>query len=69
MPGVQDGPASMYQGGSWTCRARFGTAAVGVGERFLVRVLATESTLAPGPLTEIPKDAVISKSIVVMRKK
>lgn len=65
---VEDGPVKVYTGGLWTGRAQFGTAAATAGEQFIVRALATKSTLSPGPLTEVPEDAIFSESITVTRK-
>lgn len=66
---VQDRPVKISTAGSWSGRARFAAADVGAGERFIVRVLATKSTLSPGSLTEVPEDAVFSNSIIVTREK
>ena len=65
---VQDSPVMLYAGGLLTGRARFGDAAVGAGEQFIVRVLATKATLSPGPLVKVPGDAIFSRSITVTRK-
>lgn len=65
---IQDGPITVYTGGLWTGRAVFGEAAVGAGEEFIVRSLATKLILSPGPLTEVPEDAIFSESITVTRK-
>jgi len=46
-------------------KARFG----GVGEQFIVRVLATKSTLPAALLSNAPADAVFSNSVTVTRKK
>lgn len=66
---VQDGPVKVYTGGLWTGLARFGTAATGAGEQFVVGALATKLTLSPGPLSEVPEDAIFSKSVIVIRKR
>lgn len=65
---LQDSPVKVFSGGTWTARARFGTAAEGAGEQFVVRLLATRATLAAGPLLGVPKDAVFTESVVVTRK-
>jgi len=65
---VQDGPVKISGDGLWTGRAQFGTGEAGVGEKFLVRAIATQATLSPGPLTQVPEDAVFSGSITVTRK-
>jgi hypothetical protein len=64
-----EGEANVSPGGFWSGQAKFGEAAVGAGEKFVVRALATNSRLSPGPLTEVPKDAIFSGSITVTRKK
>ena len=61
--------AKVSPGGLWSGNAVFGTAAVGAGEKFVVRALVTNSTLSPGPLSGMPKDAIFSESITVTRKK
>lgn len=61
--------AKVSPGGLWSGQAVFGEAAAGAGEKFVVRALATESTLLRGPLIEVPKDATFSESITVTRKK
>ncbi|HEX8651557.1 MAG TPA: hypothetical protein VF708_12015 [Pyrinomonadaceae bacterium] len=55
--------------GSWAGNAEFGTGDVGIGEKFLVRVLATSSTIPSGQLKDVPPDAIPSDSITVTRKK
>jgi hypothetical protein len=65
---VEDGPLKVVSGGAFTGRAKFGEAEAGAGEQFAVRLLATQATLTPGPLLEVPKDAVFSESVVVTRK-
>ncbi len=66
---VQDSPVKIYTGGLWTGRVRFGTAAAGVGRKFIVRAIATKSKLQPKPLTEMPEDAVFSEAVTVIRRK
>ncbi len=67
---VQDNPASANRvRGTFSGTARFGGAEVGVGEQFIVRVVATRSKLPAGPLTHEPDDAVPSNSVTVRRKK
>lgn len=66
---IQDVPAKVSSDGSWIGRAKLGTAEVGVGEKFAVRVIATKSTLSPGQLIPVPEDAFSSDSITVTRKK
>jgi len=60
--------AKVSPGGLWSGSAVFGTVAVGVGEKYVVCALATNSALSPGPLTEVPKDAIFSEPITVIRK-
>jgi hypothetical protein len=59
--------AKVSFGGLWSGKAILGAAAVGVGEKFVIRALATNTTLPPGPLTEVPKDAIFSELITVKR--
>lgn len=69
---VQDQPASVNRAdGTFSGTARFGGVEVGVGEQFIVRVLATKSTLPASPLTpaNVPGDAVYSNSVSVRRRK
>lgn len=66
---VQDGPVKISTGDVWTGRARFGTAAVGAGKGFVIRAIATNFTLSPGTLIEVPADAIFSESVAVTRKK
>lgn len=66
---VQDNPVKVFAGGTWTGLARFGTSDVGAGEKFLVRSLATKATLEPGPLKAVPRDAVFSEAVTVVRGK
>jgi len=66
---IQGNPAIIYTGGFWTSRAIFGTAAVGAGQKFLIRAIATEEKLPPGLLTHVPADAIFSEGVYVMRKK
>jgi hypothetical protein len=66
---VQEGPMKISTGNVWIGRAIFGAAAVGAGEGFVIRAIATNSTLSPGTLNEVPEDAIFSESIVVTRKK
>ena len=64
-----EGEAKVTRGGSWSGQAVFGGATAGVDQKFVVRALATESTLTRGPLIESPKDARFSEPITVIRKK
>lgn len=66
---VQDRPIRPDSSGSWAGTAVFGTGDVGLGERFLVRVLATSHVIPPGKLLDVPSDAVPSQSITVTRRK
>jgi hypothetical protein len=68
-PYVQDRPALVNSGeGTFSGQARFGGAEVGVGEQFIVRILATKSPLEPGPLNSVPADVVFSESVAVRRR-
>ena len=64
---VQDGPVGVAAGGQWRGTARFGTGAVGRGQKYLVECIATRSKLQAGEMAEMPKDAVFSKTVVVKR--
>lgn len=64
---VVDGPVKIYAGILWMGSAKFGAAAVGAGEDFMVVGLATNLKLPLGSLTEIPKDAIFSEPIIVRR--
>lgn len=55
--------------GLWSGRAIFGTASIGIGEDFIVRIIASNSTLPPGPLTQIPTDSIISEAIKISRRR
>lgn len=68
-PSVQDQPAAINRrDGAFDGRARFGDAQFGVGEQFVIRVLATQSTPPAGPLANPPGDAVFSNSMTVTRR-
>jgi hypothetical protein len=62
---IQD--RAVVSGGTWSGRAIFGNADVGVGQRFTVRVLATSVPQTPGPMSSPPPDAVFSKLVTVRR--
>ena len=64
---VQDVPVKVF-GGLWSGRARFGSAAVGAGEEFVIRALATKSKLSSGTLSEVPDDAIFSEPVIVTRR-
>lgn len=66
---VQDNPTKADSAGTWVGSAKFGTGDAGADERFLVRVLATKSTIPPGQLKALPPDGVYSESITVTRQK
>jgi len=57
--------------GVWAGQAVFGSSAVGNGQDFLVRVVATSSKINPSNLAErsLPMDAISSAPIKVTRKK
>jgi hypothetical protein len=67
-PAVQDQPARVSPDGTFTGRARFGGANVGVGEQFSVYVIATEARLAAGPLPANTQGT-LSNSVTVTRTK
>jgi hypothetical protein len=64
---VQDGPIAASASGILAGPAVFGTAAVGDGQDFLVRIIATSQRLPPGELATRPTDAISSEPIVVSR--
>ncbi|PYP85588.1 MAG: hypothetical protein DMF61_15755 [Blastocatellia bacterium AA13] len=66
---VQDTPAKVAAG-TFTGAAKFGERDTLQGEAYIVRILATGSTLNPGslPLSKIPKDAIFSDPVTVRRK-
>jgi hypothetical protein len=66
---VQDGPLTIDSGGQWTVQAKFGDAGAGEGQRFIIRALASKYSLKPGPLIEVPQDAVFSDAVTVTREK
>lgn len=63
---VQEPAARVDASGAWTGQAYIGTE-TSVGKRFIVRCLATESQLQPGPLEKMPENAVLSEPITVVR--
>ncbi len=65
---VEPNPVHVDPSGRWAGVAGFGTAGAGIGQLFVVQVLATEADLVPGPLVEEPPDAVYSQAVTVARK-
>lgn len=63
---VQDDVAAV-SGNIWSGRGRFGEADAGIGEKFLVRILATSSRIAPGQLHVVPPDGIFSQPTTVVR--
>lgn len=66
-PYIQAKPASVTNG-SFSGTAKFGSASIGVGEKFSIQIVATKSTLPAGALAKQPADAIVSNSITVTRK-
>jgi hypothetical protein len=66
-PWVQEGPLGIPARGIWAGWAIFGAAGVGEKKRFLLQVMATKSPLSPGPLIQVPQDAVFSEPVSVTR--
>ena len=66
---IQDTNAKIDAGGFWIARAIFGTAAVGTGQKFLIRAIATQDKLSAGPLTKKPADVIFSEGVYVTRKR
>jgi hypothetical protein len=65
---VQVKPVSVSADGSFTGEAQFGEETNGVGKKFRVRVLSTDSSLNPGTLPSSPRDAIWSDAITVTRQ-
>ncbi len=66
---VQDRPVSVNRtDGTFSGHARLGEAGIGLGEQFVIRVVATKSILRAAPLVNEPPDAVSSNAITVTRK-
>lgn len=61
-------PVGISSDGTWLGSATLGAVSSGAGQKFIIRGLATRSTLAAGPLTALPEDAIFSNSITVTRK-
>src|SRR6185503_15963537 len=67
---VQDLKATLNRDNrTFTGTARFGGVDVGVGEQFMLRIIATRTTLTPGPLIGEPPDSINSNTITVSRRK
>ena len=65
---VEPNPVLVDPWGKWVGVAQFGTTGAGRDQLFMVQALATKATLAPGPLSEAPPDAVYSQAVTVARK-
>jgi hypothetical protein len=66
---VQDRPVSINRtDGTFSGNARLGEAGIGLGEQFVIRVLATKSMLRAAQLINEPPDAVSSNAMTVTRK-
>lgn len=65
---VQNRECSFPSRTTFTCTSvQFGEGRVGIGKQFNVRIVVVKDTLPPGPLQEIPADAVQSSPITVTR--
>ena len=66
---VQDQPAIVNSSdGTFTGRVRLGGVQTGIGEQFMIHIIATKSELTAGPLVKEPDDAARSNTIIVTRK-
>ena len=65
---VQSKPFSIDPNGIFSTEAQFGEGSIGIGEKYIVRVLVTTTTLSPGQLRQMPTDAVLSGAITVTRE-
>jgi len=66
---VQDRPADVdVNQKTFVGRGRFGATQVGIGQQFMVYVVATKSALKAGPLLSEPEDAARSNTITVTRR-
>ena len=67
---VQDRPATVNRSdGTFAGTVRFGGVEVGGGEQFVVRIVATKSTLSAGALITQPSDTISSNAVTVTRRK
>ncbi|MGO9374675.1 MAG: hypothetical protein ACLQBD_21605 [Syntrophobacteraceae bacterium] len=66
---VQGGNLKVSSSGLWSGNAEIGSAGVGAGQQFRVVTVATKFRLPAGPITEMPKDAIFSESIIVTRQR
>jgi len=66
---LQDQPAIVNSSdGTFTGRVRLGGVQTGIGEQFMIHIIATKSELTAGPLVKEPDDAARSNTIIVTRK-
>lgn len=61
-------PVSVDADGSFTGEVQFGEGDNGIGKKFIIRILVTNSFLATGALSSLPEDAIISDAITVTRQ-
>ncbi len=66
---IVDGPLHMDLTGAWSGRARFGEGKKGIGERFVVSIIATDLILNERVLDNLPPNSQIFNSIEVERVK
>ena len=64
---VQNAPPKPAPDGSFTGTAQFGEGEQGVGQKFLIRILVTDSSVSRGSLSQFPTDAVLSPAVSVTR--
>ena len=65
---VQNKECTFPSRNAFTCSSvQFGEGKIGIGQQFNVRIAVVKDTLVPGPLQEIPADAMLSLPISVTR--
>lgn len=63
------GPLSIDPVGSFISQAQFGEGSLGIGDRFLVRILVTATVVSSGQLRQLPGDTIFSEAVSVTRAK
>jgi uncharacterized membrane protein YidH (DUF202 family) len=64
---IQHVPVKIFAGGLWTSYVTFDTVAPSTG-KFVLRAMATKSSLPVGISAEIPKDTIFSEPVIVFRR-
>ena len=57
----------VYPSGIWSGKAKFGEPGLGEGEKYLLRIFATESEVPEGRMKNVPKDAIFSEPVIVTK--